>query len=258
MKRKLLIPSALLFTAASLPAALVAHYTLDNTAVSQVNSPAANGTVNGAAYSNTVVSPYPGSTHSLDLDQGVSNMTVSNSALAINGSYTAALWVNIDTMPTGGISGTIFGAYQTANPFQHNFLLRVTDTGLMNFIARDNDGSTVGINSGVLALDTWYHIAATFDAGTSTGTLYVNGLQVATAAMTGGTVAGFQNFAAPTFAGLGGMNNDTSRSMNGFVDDARLYNEVLSQPQIAALMVPEPSAALLGGLGVLALLRRRR
>jgi hypothetical protein len=47
--------------------------------------------------------------------------------------------------------------------------------------------------------------------------------------------------------------------LDALIHEARLYNGALTQAEIGGLaMVPEPSAALLGGLGMLALLRRRR
>ncbi|MES2996090.1 MAG: LamG domain-containing protein [Verrucomicrobiota bacterium] len=251
------LAAAMLGLASSAPAALVAHYNVDNNTTNLgTRGAAANGTLNGATYSTTVVSPYPGSTHSLDLNTGVSNMSVTPAQLTVNGSYTAAVWVNVDTMPAAGSTGNIFGAYQAASPFQHNFLLRVVQsTNQINFISRDSDGSTVQLNS-AFTLDTWNHFAVTFNSATSSAQMFLNGVSIGTAAMTAGTTPGFGSFPAQTHAGLGGFTG--ADSMNGFVDDARLYDEVLTQTQIQALLVPEPSAALLGGLGALALLRRRR
>ncbi|MES2996092.1 MAG: LamG domain-containing protein [Verrucomicrobiota bacterium] len=243
--------------ASNAPAALVAHYNLDNNTTNLgTRGAAANGTLNNATYSNTVVSPFPGSTHSLDLNAGVSNMSVTPAQLTVNGSYTAAVWVNVDSLPTLGNNGTIFGAFQSGGSFQHNFLLRVLDTSVINFISRDSDGSTVQVNSAAVTLDIWNHFAVTFNSATSSAQMFLNGVSVGTAAMTGGTTPGFGSFPAQTEAGLGGFTG--GNSMNGFVDDARLYDEVLTQSQIQALLVPEPSAALLGSLGALALLRRRR
>jgi hypothetical protein len=51
----------------------------------------------------------------------------------------------------------------------------------------------------------------------------------------------------------------TTGALDALIHEARLYNGALTQAEIQGLvMVPEPSAALLGGLGMLALLRRRR
>ena len=54
-------------------------------------------------------------------------------------------------------------------------------------------------------------------------------------------------------------NGNIQGGLDALIHEARLYNGALTQAEIGGLaMVPEPSAALLGGLGMLALLRRRR
>lgn len=264
MTPKSLLFLAVAFSSLSAHAALIAQYEFEGNADSSVNSPAANGTLNSASISNAVpASPAGGS--ALDLNSNitpsglVSNMTVNTGALTINGSYTVAMFIRVatNTTPTGG-TGTIFGNYQTAGPFQHNYLLRLNATNGVNFITRDSDGSTAQMTSSDLTLGTWYHLAATFDSVTATATLYLNGASVGSQVMAGGT-AGFGGFPAQTTTGAGGFNTTgTSRGIDGFLDSVRVYDEALTPAEIAALAVPEPSAALLGGLGVFALLRRRR
>ena len=54
-------------------------------------------------------------------------------------------------------------------------------------------------------------------------------------------------------------NGNIQGGLDALIHEARLYDGALTQAEIGGLaMVPEPSAALLGGLGMLALLRRRR
>jgi hypothetical protein len=61
-------------------------------------------------------------------------------------------------------------------------------------------------------------------------------------------------FGARTF-----WNGNIYGGLDALIHEARLYDGALTQAEIGGLaMVPEPSAALLGGLGMLALLRRRR
>ena len=253
--------ATLALTTFSSQGALIAHYVLNGNGTSSVNSPAANGTLVGSASFGGAASPAPGSTASLSLDHGVHGLSVTPGVLAINGSYSVAGWANIDTLASAASATTIVGAYQTASPFEHNYLIRVFDSnatggnaGKLGFITRDDAGNTISLTTGsAITLDTWFHFAATFDSATRVGTLYVNGDAVANS-----TMAAFAGFAAPTVAGIGGFHATTAISMNGLVDDVRIYNNVLNESQIDAIMVPEPSTAILGGLGMLALLRRRR
>lgn len=59
---------------------------------------------------------------------------------------------------------------------------------------------------------------------------------------------------------IGSFTSGTGREFEGRLDDIRIDNDTLTQAQLNTLVaVPEPSAALLGGgLGLLALLGRRR
>jgi len=79
-----------------------------------------------------------------------------------------------------------------------------------------------------LAVNTWTHLAATFDGATVR--LYVNGVQVATQAQTtpfkpttGTLQIGADSYAGENFAGR--------------IDDVRIYNQVLSPSEIQTDMV---------------------
>lgn len=231
--------------------ALLIHFAFDGTTANTGTRSAADGTLVNSTLTGAP-SPFPGSTNSLVLNGGNSGLRDSNPAdWAVNGSFTVATWVN-SSVAVNGNNPTIIGAYQNANPFHHNYLLRIGNGGL-NFIARDQSGDMVSLSSSAFTANTWNHIAATFDATTGATLLYLNGSQVAS-----GTLANFDGFATPTVAAIGGVDATNSNSIGGRVDDARIYDEVLSQSSIAALAVPEPAGAMLGGLGLLTLLLRRR
>jgi hypothetical protein len=74
-----------------------------------------------------------------------------------------------------------------------------------------------------LALNTWSHVELTYDGAMLR--LYVNGVQVATAARTGA----IQTTTSPLW--LGG-NNPYGEHFAGRIDDTRVYNRALSQAEI--------------------------
>lgn len=111
----------------------------------------------------------------------------------------------------------------------------------------------------------WHHIVATTTAGGGTE-LFVDGVSRATNA---GPASISNNGANVLWIGnnpQGGAN----RMWDGVVDDVAMWDRVLTPAEIAAIhtqglagnslaqVVPEPSTALLGLLGALGLLRRRR
>jgi len=100
------------------------------------------------------------------------------------------------------------------------------------------------------ANNVWQHLAYTWNAGSVE--IFINGLSVFTA------TAGFNNETVGQFT-IGGNANATD-FFNGRIDELKIHSGVLSPSQIiaTALPVPEPAAALLGSLGLLGLLIRRR
>lgn len=78
-----------------------------------------------------------------------------------------------------------------------------------------------------LPLDTWSHLAATYDG--TTLRLYVNGNQVATMAVTGAMIAD------SGLLRLGGKDY-TGHYFSGLIDEVRIYNKALTQAQIQADM----------------------
>lgn len=116
----------------------------------------------------------------------------------------------------------------------------------------------------------FYHVVATLSnvaSGSTTATLYVNGvlrdttIASGTAGGWGGTGAkgaiGRTEGTAPPIPNMGG-----GTDWGGDMSILRLYgNDALDSTEVTSLyntVIPEPSAALLGGFGLLALLRRRR
>jgi len=120
----------------------------------------------------------------------------------------------------------------------------------------DPKGTIEGLNNGI-----WHHLAGVWDRDAGNRFLYVNGVLDTGGSIQDGTDTGSMNLATWEYLTFG------SRDINGSVrdfgvgklDEIRIYNEALSQVQVQALMVPEPSVSLVAGiLGIGLLVRRRR
>ena len=100
--------------------------------------------------------------------------------------------------------------------------------------------------SAPLAKGRWYHVAAVYQSGTIT--LYVDGAPVATDT----NVPFTQINSHGSGAGLGGTNgsnafNQKSGSLDGLIDDFRLFTEALSEEQVARLADSDSTPPPTGG-----------
>jgi hypothetical protein len=91
-----------------------------------------------------------------------------------------------------------------------------------------------------LDTDTWYHVAVTYDLATTTMILYKNGIAIA------------ENNNVPPFTGsavrIGAFDAD-SNLFHGLIDEARIWNKVLTQAEIQEKMNCEfagPQSGLVG------------
>jgi hypothetical protein len=122
------------------------------------------------------------------------------------------------------------------------------------FLVADNNVLASDFNP---AENTWYHLVATYDrtdANNVRACLYVDGAKIID-----GTV-GTSQILADT-SNIFGVREDGNWAFQGSLDEAAIYNTVLSQADVTAHYdaaqvydVPEPSSLVLLGLGLLGLL----
>lgn len=272
--RPLTILAASAFAAGSAHAALIAHYTFDsvfdtNKTADSVGSAFAtlgdrvvvNTTVPGRIGGGVLEMLGGGTIHGPSQGAVTSNtFSWANDARTVtfwwkakspNVNTTDGTFVSFGTEPTAGerfdikeLNATLLrvevqGTGQNTNP--SNF-----DDGNWHFVA-------VTVPNAADFMDiAWYSGAR---GGTLSGDLNATNTNTTDIA-TGTSAIAFGDSIVTT---LTLPTATTTRVPNGYIDDFRLYDEVLTTEQISALYaIPEPSAALLGGLGFLALLRRRR
>lgn len=263
MKQKYSILAASLLAMASSQAAvtLYAEYHLGETGslgannIPQDSSPNAKhltGHVGGGstAVATTGVSA-PGSTHYLN------TAVTSNANEGFFGgptTYTAA-----PALPTNNFAFGIYvrvasnSAATQGEIFTLGNLVNNTykiSLGSSGWVASSQNIGFIG-NAATVSNNTWAHLAVIRSEGQSA--FYVNGVQL------GGTLANAPTIGQPHLSINPG---NVGSAFDGHIDEARIVTFTSGETTTNILNglqgIPEPSSALLGGLGMLALLRRRR
>lgn len=180
------------------------------------------------------------------------------SAAALDAAFTNfsfAAWVNPSSLTNDRfIAGKIGGSGQRG--WQFYSPNGTTNLTLDYFASSANSTDRTFSLANVLPLDTWTHVAFAFDGGLGTEALYINGVAQSLtntgtlvsppATLNGSNSAAFR-------VGHRGATGTSVGAWNGALDDVRIYNETLSQSQVQALIVPEPSGVTLLILGVVGL-----
>ena len=139
--------------------------------------------------------------------------------------FTLAVWIQIpDNIPTGWRAilehdrwgNNWYGLYKTAS--SNRFHFRWTEA---------NSGDVADFVS-TIEPDTWYHVVGTFDIGTKTAKMYLDGQLDHTVENTATPI--------PTDApGRIGLNMDNGEAFPGIIDDLRIYDRVLTDAEIAEM-----------------------
>ena len=245
-------------------AALIAHYQFegdftDSTGNGHTAIPVGSGSiVSDPERGNVYYNPTTASPRSyLDFDG-----TVAMPTLPANAGLTLAVWIRRDvytagtTVPTGNLVAALALGTGGDAPIAS---IGVNNSGaIVSYIEGNGAADQVTMLSanGLVPNLVWTHLAVTFDRVNNVGRLYLNGVQAGSdydISIVGDGALDWAGANIGTLAAPGHPNFD----FQGHIDDARIYDEVLTGSQIAAL-VPEPSAMLLTMVGSLGLFRRRR
>lgn len=245
-------PLAGLALASTGNAALVAYFPVDSATDSStlltavVNDPT-HGVTNGTS-ANTGASILFNAERNGDVLSTVEGHRYSAGTQDIDLSlgFTWSLWVNIASSNTGDTGAdVIIGTRAGSGGAWHKIDLASISSW---------NGTELTFTS--LADDEWHHIAYVGDS--TDRRIYIDGTEVDI------------DDSVPTTIFNGNMeiggSSQFSEDVTGLIDDIAIWNNRLTEEQIQGLAdgsltpltVPEPSAALLGGLGALLLLLRRR
>lgn len=208
------------------PAGLVAAYNFDElSGISLIDSSGSgnNGTISGATRS-----PSGKFGSALSFNAATRNNFVSiphSPSLLLSSGMTLEAWVNPNTLGTNGSSWRT--AVLKERPGNMAYALYANNGAARPAGQVSINGEQNAIGTSQLALNTWTHLATTYDG--STLRLYINGNQVGSKPQTGNIIS------STGLLKIGG-NAIWGEWFGGRIDDVRVYNRALSAAELSSDM----------------------
>ena len=144
-----------------------------------------------------------------------------NNLLDFQSSFTAAAWIKIDSIPPSGL--------KTILSKDENYEFHVNPSGQINWWWNNSSGSTRQINSSTtVTADVWPHVAVSYERGNQV--IYINGTPSGTSAFN----EDLRQNSDPLQ--IGSDQNFGGRYFNGDIDEVNIFNQFLTQNQVAELI----------------------
>ncbi len=140
------------------------------------------------------------------------------------GGLSAEAWIYPKSTGEGGANGGVIIGKATGptNTVANGWFFFVTTSNALEFTSDGSTTDLLRLTSSTLTLNTWSHVAVTWD-GSTTATnckIYINGVEAAYSTTTNGN--GLTSDATPTLI----IGNDSTQAdtFDGYIDEAKVYN----------------------------------
>jgi hypothetical protein len=161
------------------------------------------------------------------------------SALKLTSAITLVAWVDPTALPPSsgdGYAAIIAKWGQDAATDSYGIWAYQDQPGHLQLVsAIGNSKGDHGLYGGTVPLNTWTFVAATYDAQTSTNSIYVDGQLVATRTWQGGITTSDLNVM------IGQEDSNLVRPFTGRIDEAQIYPTALNQNQLDAINIAGPA-----------------
>ncbi|PCJ03251.1 MAG: hypothetical protein COB14_00535 [Alphaproteobacteria bacterium] len=227
---------------------LVGHWTLDETSGTSVTEYSGNGNTGTFIGEAAVVSADGKIDTALTFDNSNDYVSISADATindVFTGGGTIMAWIYPETYGEGGNYGRILAKASGGSDGWHMHMDGGTGEAFafsVNCVAAGNEWWRT--NTGTLQINEWSHVAVSMDTDNTanTPTMYVNGESVSYTST--GSCTTFSSDSAENLL-IGNMDN-TARTFDGQIDDARIYGGTLSASEIKAIYQQTQNYGLVG------------
>lgn len=205
---------------------LVGYWKLDETSGNAVDY---SGNSNTLTDTNTVAFVGGKFGNAGDFESGNSEYQyiADNANLSITGSLTLSAWIRPESVSAGSynIISKWDGSNESFRLFQNGDEIR---------LELDTAGNYQETSSYNLSASTWYHVAGVYDSITQTAKIFINGSEVSSTT-TGTIPSSIGDDAGRLQIGTEDSTTTAANFYDGYIDEARIYNRVFSNSEIAKL-----------------------
>ncbi len=202
----------------NLDSGLVAYFPFNGNAIDLTGN-GHDGTINGNT--TLVLDRFGSQNKAYTFPDQSSSISLANSVnMNLEAGFTINAWIKYKS------GGTKVIICKHVCGYVNGFIFWIDTDGQIKLLLGQNGWSTVGTNQTFIE-DQWYMVTATYDAGTSTAKVYVDGQ------MGGSGSVAYSNFSSnPISIGESYQNNCVAGNMDGAVDEVKIYNRPLSDAEI--------------------------
>ena len=157
---------------------IIAHWKMDEgagTIVADASPTGMNGEITGATWVKGKSGTEGKALHFGDDDFGVNFFeTTTNTDVILQPSYTLAMWIKFNTMPSAWVQLFAAGEYRDINMNYNNMVLVVDESGNLALIHKGETESYLSTVS-LYDIDEWLHVTITVDDNSKIGKIFLNG-----------------------------------------------------------------------------------